>query len=48
MAATKLGQCPICGEAIPRGNKLIEYETAEGWTAMFAECRNCTDVVHPR
>lgn len=48
MRATKLGQCPTCGEAIPPRNKLIEYENADGWTAIFAECENCTGVVHPR
>lgn len=48
MHATKLGHCPICEEAIPLQNKLIEFETPEGWTAMFAECANCSDLVHPR
>lgn len=48
MHATNLGRCPGCGESIPSYNKLIEYETAEGWTAMFAECPNCDDVVHPQ
>lgn len=48
MRATILGRCPLCGEAIPRRNKLIEYESAEGWTTMLAECEHCTDAVHPR
>lgn len=48
MHATTLGRCPACDGAIPRRNKLIEYETSEGWTAMFAECPDCRDVVHPR
>jgi len=48
MQATMLGRCPNCGVAIPGDNKLLEYETADGWTAMFAECPDCLDVVHPR
>ena len=47
MPVTTLGRCPNCSETIPRNNKLIEYETANGWTAMFAECPDCNDVVHP-
>lgn len=48
MRATNLGRCPRCEAAIPGHNKLIEYETSEGWTAMFAKCPACQDVVHPR
>lgn len=48
MDTSMLGRCPICDEPIPRDNKLIEYETEEGWTSMFAECPDCRDVVHPQ
>lgn len=47
MHSMPLGHCPNCGDAIPRFNKLIEYETEKGWTAMFAECPDCEDIVHP-
>lgn len=46
--ATTLGRCPLCETVIPSANKLIEYETSDGWTKMFAECPDCGDVVHPR
>ena len=48
MHATMLGRCPNCDESIPRCNKIIEYETDDGWTAIFAECPDCLDVVHPQ
>jgi uncharacterized protein with PIN domain len=46
--ASNLGRCPLCDEPIPRVNKLIEYRTERGWTAVFAECSDCHDVVHPQ
>lgn len=48
MSATMLGRCPNCDGAIPRVDRLIEYETERGWTAMFVECPDCNDVVHPQ
>ena len=48
MRATALGRCPNCDATIPRRNKLIEYTTSEGWTAIYAECADCAEVVHPR
>ncbi len=42
-----LGHCPDCGSAIPAGRALIEYETATGRPAVYAECPDCRDVVHP-
>lgn len=48
MHTTTLGRCPTCDGTIPRDNKLIEYKTKKGWTAMFAECPSCLDVVHPQ
>jgi hypothetical protein len=42
-----LGRCPSCESPIPQRRLLIEYETADG-QAMFAECPDCRDVVHPR
>lgn len=42
-----LGRCPNCDETIPTHNVLIRYRSAEGWPRTFAECPNCTDVVHP-
>jgi formate dehydrogenase maturation protein FdhE len=42
----RVGRCPICGEPITSTQVLIEYETATG-IRVYAECRNCSDVVHP-
>jgi hypothetical protein len=42
-----LGLCPGCGSAIPGRRLLIEYETSDGRPAMYAECPDCRDVVHP-
>ncbi|MFB6354799.1 MAG: hypothetical protein ABEJ92_12025 [Halobacteriales archaeon] len=42
-----LGACPECGATIPAGGLLIEYETADGGSARYAECPACRDVVHP-
>jgi len=41
-----LGVCPHCGASIPAGQLLIEYETDDE-TAIYAECPDCTAVVHP-
>lgn len=43
---TVVGTCPECGASIPGFRVLIEYETDEG-SDMFAECRECEEVVHP-
>lgn len=43
-----LGRCPGCGETIPSSRLLIRYQTSEGWPRLFAECPQCTDVVHPQ
>lgn len=48
MHETMLGRCPRCNEPIPAGNKLIEYESEGGWTAMFAKCPDCLGTVHPQ
>lgn len=37
-----LGNCPFCGEEIPGGNVLIEYEDG-----LFAECPECGEPVQP-
>ena len=37
-----LGSCPFCGEEIPHGNILIEYENG-----IFAECLECGVPVEP-
>lgn len=42
-----LGRCPECGEDIPRGWLLIEYEKADGTTGIWAECPVCEAVVSP-
>lgn len=42
-----IGSCPDCGTAIPSYGLLIEYETADGGSARYAECPSCRDVVHP-
>jgi predicted RNA-binding Zn-ribbon protein involved in translation (DUF1610 family) len=43
---TTLGDCPACDAVIPRVALLISYER-DGWPAMFAECPECGEVVHP-
>lgn len=48
MRATSLGRCPTCGEPIPGRNKLVEYRSVDGWTAVLAGCDRCDGVVHPR
>lgn len=42
-----LGICPSCGAGIPFERVLIRYETADAGQATFAECPDCTAVVHP-
>ena len=42
----RLGACPRCDVAIPPGNLLISYETADG-VDRYAECPDCGDPVHP-
>lgn len=41
-----LGRCPYCDATIPRSRLLIAYDTADG-PAIYAECPDCRDVVHP-
>lgn len=43
-----LGECPVCEQTIPTARLLIEYEKRGGTRALFAECPDCEDVVHPR
>lgn len=42
-----LGVCPICGVAVPSARLLIEYESEDGTSRMFAECPRCEDPIHP-
>lgn len=42
----RLGDCPRCRTPIPAGNQLIRYERADGH-AVYAECPDCGDPVHP-
>ncbi|WP_232702099.1 phage terminase large subunit family protein [Halobacterium wangiae] len=44
---TVLGDCPHCATTIPKGALLVSYER-DGWPAMYAECPDCGDVVHPQ
>ena len=41
-----LGTCPHCSASIRSAQTLIEYETTDE-TAVYAECPDCTAVVHP-
>jgi len=41
-----LGDCPECGEPVPRGAALIAYER-DGGPATYAECPDCLRVVRP-
>lgn len=41
-----LGVCPHCGASIPDEQVLIEYKTNTE-TTVYAECPDCTAVVHP-
>jgi predicted RNA-binding Zn-ribbon protein involved in translation (DUF1610 family) len=45
--AENLGRCPDCGESISQHWLLVEYETDEGDTGIWAECPDCDDVVAP-
>jgi hypothetical protein len=40
---SSLGVCPFCGEDVPHGNILIEYEDG-----LFAECPECEVPVQPQ
>jgi hypothetical protein len=42
-----LGRCPDCGEEIPTGWRLIDYEKDDGTEGVWAECPTCDDVVAP-
>jgi hypothetical protein len=42
-----LGRCPDCGTDIATYDVLIEYETGDGQPALWAECSECQEVVHP-
>ena len=42
-----LGRCPDCGKSISRAWLLVEYETDDGDTGIWAECPDCDDVVAP-
>jgi len=44
---SSLGRCPDCGERIPEPWLLIEYESNDGETGIWAECPGCEDVVGP-
>jgi hypothetical protein len=46
-ANDSLGTCPRCDARIPARNRLISYETADGDRAVYAECPDCSDPVHP-
>lgn len=42
-----LGTCPQCHTEIASFDVLIEYETADEQPAVWAECPDCREVVHP-
>jgi predicted RNA-binding Zn-ribbon protein involved in translation (DUF1610 family) len=44
---TELGDCPECGTTITDVAVLIEYETADGESAYWADCPDCGAVVDP-
>jgi predicted RNA-binding Zn-ribbon protein involved in translation (DUF1610 family) len=45
--ARRLGRCSNCDREIRPGQLLVAYERSNGELAMFAECPECGDVVHP-
>jgi len=45
--ASTLGSCPRCGASVASADVLIRYETADGGTAVWAECPDCREVVDP-
>lgn len=45
--SSTLGSCPHCGAVVASVDVLIEYETAEGEPAVWAECPDCGEVVDP-
>lgn len=46
-ANDSLGACPRCNARIPVRNLLISYERDDGDHAVYAECPDCGDPVHP-
>jgi hypothetical protein len=42
-----LGYCPQCDCEVPRAYLLIEYQTENGKTGLWAECPECADVIDP-
>lgn len=42
-----LGHCPDCAAEIASYDVLIEYKTDDGQPAVWAECPECREVVHP-
>lgn len=44
---SELGDCPNCGTTITGIDVLVEYETADGDMAVWADCPGCGDVVDP-
>jgi hypothetical protein len=45
--ASSLGPCPFCGAAVADKQVIVEYETSDGETAVWAECPDCRDIVDP-
>lgn len=43
-----LGECPVCGESIGPGSRLISYEDERGTPKSYASCPGCQEVVQPR
>ena len=42
-----IGKCPNCDVALSSAQVLIEYERGDT-ASVFADCRRCGDVVHPK
>jgi hypothetical protein len=42
-----LGTCPECGERIPDGWLLVQYQKDDGSEDVWAECPGCEEGVAP-
>ncbi|WP_042665599.1 hypothetical protein [Haloferax sp. ATB1] len=43
--STTIGRCPDCETELHEYHVLIEFETEDGGTGLFADCPECDDVV---
>jgi len=42
-----IGTCPDCTATLTQLDILLKYETTDDTMAIWAECPDCSEVVHP-